>query len=91
MQSFGGKIDPRPSNGNQKSNKMTLVMHYGIRITTAVYKNWIPNQYNTLLIPSLDKRETTLSTSIPECLIIGGCWITGQQDSTYHNLFLLIK
>lgn len=30
------KIDPRPSNGNQKSNKMTLVMHYGIRITTAV-------------------------------------------------------
>lgn len=42
MQSFGGKIDPRPSNGNQKSNKMTLVMRYGIRITTAVYKNWIP-------------------------------------------------
>lgn len=32
------KNDPRPSNGNQKSNKMTLVMHYGIRITTKVYK-----------------------------------------------------
>lgn len=59
------KIDPRPSNGNQKSNKMTLVMHYGIRITTAVYKNWIPNQYHSLLILSLDKRETTLSTKIP--------------------------
>lgn len=54
-------------------------------------KTGYQNQYNTLLILSLDKRETTLSTSIPECLIIGGCWITGQQDSTYHNLFLLIK
>lgn len=32
-------------------------MHYGIRITTEVYKNWIPIQYNTLLMPSLDERE----------------------------------
>lgn len=54
-------------------------------------KTGYQNQYNTLLILSLDKRETTLSTSIPECLIIGGCWITGQQDSTYHNLVLFIK
>lgn len=53
-------------------------------------KTGYQNQYNTLLILSLDKRETTLSTSIPECLIIGGCWITGQQDSTY-NLVLFIK
>lgn len=59
------KNDPRPSNGNQKSNKMTLVMHYGIRITTEVYKNWIPIQYNTLLMPSLDEREKTLSTKLP--------------------------
>lgn len=54
-------------------------------------KTGYQNQYNTLLILSLNKRETTLSTSIPECLIIGGCWITGQQDSTYHNLVLFIK
>lgn len=44
---------------------MTLVMHYGIRITTEVYKNWIPIQYNTLLMPSLDEREKTLSTKLP--------------------------
>lgn len=54
-------------------------------------KTGYQNQYNTLLILSLDKRETTLSTSIPEFLIIGGYWITGQQDSTYHNLVLFIK
>lgn len=40
-------------------------MHYGIRITTEVYKNWIPIQYNTLLMPSLDEREKTLSTKLP--------------------------